>query len=267
MQSAAIVVIGKVMILTETLSACDEVVAQLPGGAATRTSFVVFDGATDRQLHEALSQIRKMSGALAWWLGDVGLVLQERKRTQLAKEAIELRTRAAEVPDDESRVKADLLEKAQRLEECGVIEYTAEFCKAHDLDEGYFRQCVMISRFYDPSVRTNGLKYEHHVVAMRAAGGARGEVKKAQQWLQTAEKAHWKAAELRREVNTAAAGQKPAEAPQEANAFDELDAADQWALAHGRNVIHPDAAVLMLTRWEALFTFVDRIRHLVDSRK
>src|SRR5882724_5035608 len=117
----------------EKMEQKDAPVANMPGGVATRNAFVVFETATTDQLTKAVSQIMTMQGALAWWLGDLGIALQERKRLQLQKEALELRTQAEGIDlsdKDAANNKAKLIEKATRLENVGVIEYTGELAEA-----------------------------------------------------------------------------------------------------------------------------------------
>jgi hypothetical protein len=241
---------------TEEIGQANETVLQLPGVVATRTTLVVFDSATEQQLQKAFSQIAKMNVSLVWWLGDLGIALQARKQKQLAKEAAALRVRANECTTDDAGMEAkrQLLERANKIETTGVIEYTRDLCAAHNISEGYVKNCVMLARFYEPSFRNDGLLPQHHIVAMVAVGGSKGDPEKAKVWLAEAKEQDLTASELRKRVNIAKIPVSGPEAPAEPHAFEEMDAADAWAVRfkeEAGNLEHEQAEKL-LTRWQAI---------------
>ena len=94
------------MILTEPPKIEAEPLYEFPGIVATKTSLTVFDSATDQQLNAAFSKIAKMEKSVAWWLGDLGIAIQERKRAQKSILADALFKRAAECTKDDDGRKA-----------------------------------------------------------------------------------------------------------------------------------------------------------------
>lgn len=249
----------------EAISSADAPVAQLPGGVATRTAFVPFEGATTEQLCSALRQVTKMDGALAWWLGDIGIELQERKRRDLAAEARRLRSEAAaiDVAEPEARPRRQkLLKDAEELETNGVIRYTDDVAEAQGVDKGYWNNCVMLARFYEPSSRGEGLKPKHYRVALTAVGGVKGDRKKAQEWLERARSEHWEPSDLRKQVNVTLATARPPTTPPEVDLYAALHVAERWALAHGNDKLTPDQRLFLIERFPALIGFVEKLRSL-----
>lgn len=253
------------MMKTEDVSAlAGETVLQLPGIVATKTGLVVFESATEPQLQKAFGQIAKMNVSLAWWLGDLGLALQERKQRQLAKEAAALRTRANECTTDDAGMdaKRQLLERAEKIETRGVIEYTRDLCAAHDISEGHVKDCVMLARFYQPSERSDGLSPHHHNVAMVAAGGAKGDRTKAKQWLSEAKEQALSASELRKMVNLSRALPAEQATPPEPQNYEELVSADAWAMG-----FKGDVTKLSQEQAIRLYTLMQGLRELADALK
>lgn len=235
----------------------------MPGGVWTTLGFTVFDTATDEQLHKSIIQLDKLNASSKWALGDIGIAIQERKRRELALQAKDLRARAAaiEARDADSRAtRREMLEKAQALETKGVIEYTSDLARMLGINAGNWRNAVSLARFYEPSLRSDGLRPEHHIAAMKAAGGALGDVKKARHWLTQAVENNWRASDLRRHVNQAMATAKAPTLAPLTNHLKEMDAADTWASAHMEDAITPAAAQSRLTRWASLIKYVGRMR-------
>jgi hypothetical protein len=215
--------------VTEKLRSEDKPVISLAGGVATRNAFVVFDGATTEQLVNAITRVREMEGATQWWLGDIGLALQDRKKKQLVSQAKELRAKASELDGsipEQAKVKNELLEQAEEFENGAEIKYTAELCEALDIDVGYLKNCVSLARFYPPSCRHDGLGIKHHAAAVTASNR---DIQKAQQWLVTAHTERLSAPDLRKRGAEAKATYKTPELPPMALSYDELSRADAWA--------------------------------------
>jgi hypothetical protein len=240
--------------ITEKLNPSDKPVVSLAGGVATRNAFVVFDTATNEQLVTAMVKVREMEGATAWWLGDIGLALQDRRQAELAVKAAECRNKAAELDGsvpEQAAVKNGLLEQAEELENGAETKYRNELCAALDIDAGYLANCVSLARFYPPSSRNEGLRVKHHVVAMNAAKKDAG---KAQQWLNEARSEGLAASDLRRRLAEAKAPYKAPETPPERFEFSELSRADEWAKRFREKVLKltPEEATAILTQMTEL---------------
>lgn len=253
------------MITTEpTVGSQSEPVLLLPGVVCTRMCLTVFDAATDQQLHRAFSQITKMEKSVAWWLGDLGIAIQERKRRLLAREAAELRQMANDCTKDSEGIKAarGLNERAGRLEVSGVVEYTAEVCAAHNVDAGYLRNCVSLSRFYQPSQRCDGLTVHHHRVAFLEGGqtstGA-GEINKAVGWLNISREENLSVSELRKRMRMSGRTAFPPTTAPQSNEYKELDAADSWCIHNPIGVIDSARAQTLCVRWLALREWVGKL--------
>lgn len=214
----------------EELNPEDKPVINLIGGVATKNAFHVFDTATNEQLITTLNKVREMEGATAWWMGDIGLAIQERKRADLAGRAIELRDKAANldgsVPDQADH-KNRLLEEAEGLENGAEVSYRDEICRSLEIDPGYLANCVRLARFYPPSSRGEGLKPKHFRVVQDYIKQDREEAK---QWLDRARENNWKASDLRKEIAKSKATAHPPETPPEKNEFEEITKADRWAM-------------------------------------
>ena len=94
---------------------------------------------------------------------------------------------------------------------------------------------------------------------MRGAGGAKGKLATAEQWIAQATKDALSAAELRKRVNLSLATSRPPPKAAEENPFSELDAADQWCIAHKGEQIGPDYLPALRVRWAALIEFVGKL--------
>ncbi len=215
-----------------TIEVDDAAVLELPGIVATRTSLTVSASANDQQLIRAFAKLATMESAVSWWFGDLGIAMQERKRRFLTIEAANMRGRAAECADDTDGIKAkrQLLERADKIENSGVVQYTSELCALHNVSEGYLRNCVMRARFFAPSHRSDALKPKHHEIAMLAAGGAKGSLETAEKWLADAEARDLTPSELRKEVLLASAEHSQPDHAPEPLSYEALIAADKWAV-------------------------------------
>lgn len=236
-----------------------ELSVPLPGGVWTRREFVVFDGATEAQLCQAVRQMSALNLSSRWALGDLGMAIQERKRAEFAKQAKALRESAKRSEDAEHRGR--LLKQAEGLEGSRMDTYTRELADVLEISDGYWRDCVQLARFYPPSERSDahGITPAHHHAAMKAAGGAGGKLATAQQWIAQATKDALTAAELRKKVNLSLATSRPPAKPAERNEFEALDAADQWAIAHKGLLLTPEQGEVLRVRWSALADFMARL--------
>lgn len=245
----------------------DKPVVSTPGGVATKNSFVVFEAATTEQLIAAVRQVNMMEGATAWWLGDLGIAIQDRKKEELLKQAAELRAKAAKldgsVPET-AAIKDDLLEQAEALETRKVLEYRTELAEKLDLDPGYWHNCVTLARFYQPAHRNAGLKPKHHFVAMQYAGG---DLKKAKEWLAGAEEGHLAASELRKQLAEERAARTPPTPPSVDLSFTEMTKVDKWAGGFCERVktMSPEQAINTLTMLTKLRELVHHLEELAQK--
>lgn len=192
----------------------------MPGITFTRTGIRFGLKPTVEELNTLAANVMELQGGVYWWLGDIGRELQ--------------------------------LEKGE--------SYTAERAEIIGIDAGYWRNCVCLARFFSPSDRSDGLGFGHHWSAMRAAGGAGGDIKIAKTWLNRAKDNAWSQAAMRKQVNLALARSHPPTAPTETNPFDLIDAADGYLMTKPAfPPLTPDQARTQLIRWQALIAFV---RHL-----
>ncbi len=250
--------------ITEKLKAEDKPVVQLVGGVATRNAFVVFDTATTEQLVAALGKVKEMEGATAWWMGDIGLALQERKRAELAGKAAELRKRATELDGsdpEQVRAKENLIEQAEELENGAEIKYREQLAEAFAINAGYLANCVSLARFYPPSFRNEGLTVAHHIEAMR---GAKRDSQKIQEILKEAKDKGQTASEMRKELAEKNAVHRAPVAAAEAPSFTELAKADDWAKGFRTKLdtLTPAEAMGILSQMQelrALFTQLESI--------
>ena len=228
----------------------------LPGGVWTKTGFMVFDSATEAQLCDTVSQMNALNLSCAWALGDLGIAIQERKQKEYFAEAGNLRERAKKTDDAEA--KARLLEKADELEG-RLPQYTKELAELLGVDSGYWRNCVSLARFYEPSFRMTVLTPTHHIAAMHGAGGSSGNVATAREWMEQATRDALTASELRKRVNQAlATSRKPAK-PAEGNPFKALDAADQWCIANKALEVKAEHRAALRTRFQALIDWLRKL--------
>jgi hypothetical protein len=214
---------------------------------------------------KAVEEYRAYHRSAAWNIGDRALALQDHKRALLKAEADELRARADNCTDDQDGAQArrDLLDRAHRLESDSALSgYTRELCDAHKIDSGYVTNCVMLARFYPVSLRNDTLLIEHHIVAMKAAGGAKSTGQKAQAWLTEAERETLSASELRRRVNIALATHTPAKGKPEKDPYAALTAADTWAIGYRSKVseLTPEQRMRMLSLMRGLLDLADALR-------
>lgn len=248
------------MILAEKTS---EPVIRLPGITATKTALSVAESATDQQLHDAFGQIAKMEKSVAWWIGDLGIAISERKRAPLLEKAAELRKRAKNCTDDEDGMRAarDLRAQADKVE-ASQVEYARELSEAHGLDSGYIRSCVQLCRAFQVCDRSHTLTPQHHRAALKAAGTQTtgSGLTKAVEWLNVAEDEKLTAAELRKRVNQSLATTHSPTARAEEHVHKALDAADSWCIHNGGAQYSKPVAANMLVRWQALVKFVDNLR-------
>lgn len=196
-------------------------VVQLPGAVVSKCALEIGDDATDEQLGEIGVALATMGGAVAWWLGDYGLELQERKGA----------------------------------------DYRAGRASILGIDEGYWANCVMICRFFKASCRHEALSHSHHYEACRAAGGAAtGSVRDALRWLKRAQEEGWAVSKMREMVNRSLATSHKPGKPAEENYFEPLDEADKWAHQHVADQLEPGAAKKLLVRFSEIINYIDRLK-------
>lgn len=198
------------------------------------------------QLNKLAAGVSKLEGATAWWLGDIGLAIQDAKRAEF---------KAANKKD--KLITADDWNAAA---DAYAREYTTGRADSIGVDDGYWWNCVLLCRFFPSSQRCEGLSVHHHRVALIGAGGAKGDPRQAKKWLETAREHGWSASELRRHVNLSLATHTPATAEPEINRWKFMDEADREAVKTKDLEVPREAAVSLLTRFKAIVEFIDRLK-------
>lgn len=253
-----------------TLSVVNDAIT-IPGVAFKKNAVIFEKELPLDKLNALAANVAEMHGGTAWWLGDVGLAIQENNRRQNEVEAVKLEAQCAHLERELEHIEGagdrdDIKEKLKRLD--GKIRelradkgdaYRAGRAEILGIDPGYWANCVMICRYYPPSHRCEGLGIPHHHLAMQAAGGAGSKVKDAQGWLKRAQENAWSASDMRKQINIERAAVSVNHTPF-ANEWAPLDEADKWATSHRERAITPDAARALLTRWQSLIEFVERLR-------
>lgn len=217
----------------------------IPGVEFKRSCVVIGKEVTIDQILRLVDGVVEVSGGTQWWMGDLGLRIQSDKRAEY------LERNPALSPDMEREVSAEWFAR----------EYTRTYAEGREIDEGSWRNCVMISRFWPAESRSDSLSFSHHVAAMTAAGGASGKLREAAKWLERAADAGWTAAELRRQVNLSLADpNRPKPKEPEANIYLPLDEADKWSIKHQGDKLDPEYAAMLLVRWQALIGFIEKLK-------
>jgi len=216
----------------------------LPSASATKTALLINEHATDADLAALGHTLAQVEGSRSWWLGDYGLELQRRK----AKEA---KASNPNAQDDEN--------------DATGLHYMGQRADALGIDEGNWRNCVLVARYFKPSLRTD-ISFGHHYIAMLAAGGAKSDPRKALEWLDKTKTNAWSISQLRHKVNLHLATSKQPELKAPANPFAPLDEADRWAIHQQGEDYTPEAAANCLTRFRALIAFIKRLETIAGSR-
>lgn len=256
-----------------TLSVLNDAI-NFPGMVFTRNAVLFQKRPTLDHLLAAAAKASEVGKGMAWFLGDIGLEIQDHARRENAMQAernLAIAEKLSSDPKGNREKIRDLRAEAQLLKEDSGESFRATYCPTLEIDPGYWRNCVMLARFFPPSSRVgllrnpegvsphgDSMRPEHYRVAMLAAGGAKGSRQQAEQWLQRAQTNGWRPSELRKQVSLAnATARPPAKAP-ETNPFAELDAADAWCIAHPEQIDQAHRASLRV-RWSALIRFVGEI--------
>lgn len=254
--------------ITETLVSVD-----MPGGVWTAKQFAVNPNATTVDLCESVKRLNRLNLCSQWALGDLGIALQDFKRAAIDIESSDLIAQAQATEDAEHRQR--LLAKAKKLEHAHV-DYMRDLAKSLGVDDGHWRDCVQLARFYPPGERYDALYPHHHRVAMRAArrqvegeGGTSPNPRAlaktggtARAWLAEAEQHGYTASELRRKVNTIlATAPAPKHAP-EPDPYAVLNAADEWAITFRAKVpsLSKPQRTQLLTLMQGLLELAESLR-------
>ncbi len=251
-------------------------------GVEWRRNAVVFSKTFSlEQLSGMAARVAELGDGFAWWLGDIGLEIQARHREANELEARKLDKKAAQLERDLEHVEGkerDEVRDALRMTEKKAAElrdpkgsaswYSPEASEAMGIDDGYWRNCVMLCRFFKPSHRNDSLKPKHHITAMYAAGGAGGKVSDATKWLKRAESESWSASELRKQVNLSLADAPKEPAPLD-DPFAELVPADRWAIQFRQKVpaLSDADAIKLFTMTQALREFLAELQARVSTIK
>lgn len=227
----------------------------LPGAGVTRTALVINPKATDKELGELGAALVAIDGSRSWWMGDYALFLYDRKRAELLADLTEKRKAEGKPLTDEDR---------EDITTAGT-GYLAEKARVLGIDEGSFRNCQSVARFYRKLSYRNdnpAIGFAHHVAAIVGAGGATGEPKRAVAWLIRAEENGWSVSQLREQINRSQSTAKQPELEPLANPWQPLDDADEWARQIEITGFTPDAARTQLSRIAALLAFIAKLQEL-----
>ena len=225
-------------------------------GVRFEANAVIFTSAQSLETLNKLARgVTEVEGATAWWLGDIGLHIWKEKRVEyiLANPAPEL-------------------ERATREQEAEDFanEYLRGRSEIVGCADGYWANCIALARFFPPDQRAKALTVHHHRAAMIGAGGQECHESKearrvAASWLFKADEGQWSASELRRQISLSLATHNAPTAPAERNTYEPLDEADKWAMRHREETLNPDIAQKMLTRFQALIEFLDRLKSIAAT--
>ena len=225
-------------------------------GIRFESNAVIFTATQSLETLNKLARcVTEVEGATAWWLGDIGLNIWREKRVEylLANPCPELErpareTEAADFANEYLRGRSEIVGCA----------------------DGYWANCIALARFFPPDQRAKALTVHHHRAAMIGAGGQECHESKeakrvASSWLYKAETGEWSASELRRQISLSLATHTAPTAPAERNSYEPLDEADKWAMRHRETDLNPDMAAKMLTRFQALIEFLDRLKSIAAT--
>jgi hypothetical protein len=245
-----------------------------PGGVWTATQFIVNHDASPSDLCESVKRLNRLNLCSQWALGDLGIALQDFRRAALDIESNDLISQAEGTEDSEHRQR--LLAKAKKLEHAH-IDYMRDLAKSLGVDDGHWRDCIQLARFFPPGERHDTLYPHHHRVAMRAArrqsegeGAAiapRGQAKArgaAHAWLAEAVQHGYTTPQLRRKVNTALATAPAPKHPPEADPYAELNAADEWAITFRSSV--PSLSIQQCIQLRSLMQGIRELDQALLSR-
>ena len=214
---------------------------------------------TLESLNKLAAGVCQVEGATAWWLGDIGLeIYREKFGEYCANNPLPAVSPEAVKPQRDQEAQASAEEYLRARSE--IIG-----CK-----DGYWQNCQALARFYPASLRVASLTVDHHRAAMVGAGGQELHAdcearRKAQEWLFKADSEGWTASELRRQVNLALATHTPPAGPPEQIPFEPLDEADKWAMKNREVKLERDSAQKLLTRFQALIEFLERLKKIANS--
>lgn len=226
---------------------------KIPGvpDAQIKPNAIIFaEEPTLESLNQLAASIKEVEGGTAWWLGDIGLRIQDIKRREWIA--------ANPTLTDELEREAGAARHAQA--------YTRGRAEILAIDAGYWKNCVSIARFYEPSCRNDRLSVAHHVAAMKGAGGAAGEKESALIWLEKAECNEWSASELRHHVNLSIAVHRNAEKAPLQQYYKALIAADDWAIKHQNDEINPSVAAAWLIQLQALVAYIHNLENAANKQ-
>ncbi len=194
----------------------------IPGVVFKKNGVLMTKPVSVEQLNRMVQGVAELQEGVAWWWGDLGNALQGAKGAH----------------------------------------YVSERSAIVGIDEGYWRNCVQMARFFELSCRHDTLSAKHHYEAMR---GSRGDKEKADEWLCSAEKLEWSCSDLRKHINLSLATVHAPETPPEENEFEWLDDADHWAKSNMARQMDSGTARKMLSRMKDLLDFIEKVKAAAAS--
>jgi uncharacterized protein YjiS (DUF1127 family) len=253
---------------------------RMPAGTWEPKQFVITAGASMRQLRESARCINRLEQYSQWALGDIGLALEEQRRTEVEQEIAAL-IRQAEAIDtteaDAGQHRGRILAKAERIKKEPLEQLTA-LATVIGIDKGLWRECIELSRDWPPPDRNPNLSPHHHRIAIRAArkettrgpnqpgGGAKPDPEairfKARVWLAHADPSDTNGSKLRRAINVALRTSAPPTHTLEPDPYRALTAADEWAVTYRRQAgkLTNGQRTRMLTLMKGILDLADTLR-------
>ncbi len=153
-------------------------------------------------------------------------------------------------------------ETAEQLE----LRCVAEFAELTGRDAQRLAERDRVGRFFPPEVRRPGLSFDHHAEAW---AGAKGDLKRASEWLTRAEEKRWSVADLRAYIRRSTA---PMAAPRSAPAPEvvaELDLSELEMVSARRlravKSADANAARAMLDALKTTSALVDELRRRANA--
>ena len=137
-------------------------------------------------------------------------------------------------------------------------------CLEHGIEQGTFEFFLSIADMFPPSVRTEGLSFDHH---REAVIGTNGSPLEARQWLAKAQAEGWTVPELRKALRQANAtyhqdGRKPT-----GNGYSALVDAERWARTQEKEIksYTPERAQAILSDIKHLRTLIDTLESIAQT--
>jgi hypothetical protein len=182
---------------------------RVEGCRFTKTALIV-DRRDEVTLIEAGAFLQTVEGCRAWWWGD------------FANEYCEFQIECAE-----SESAAERQDNADpRAREKKLVRYASRYAELAKVEVCTIWNWRLLSRFYQPSCRQEGLSWAHH---WEAWAGSDGDLAVAQGWLEKAVSKGWSKSELRAAIRAKKRRESEPDEPMPEVTRADLIACRRWA--------------------------------------